>query len=81
MTGSPSSHPGAAAPHDLSDLYATSPPWDIGRPQPAFLALAQAGAIRGRVLDAGCGTGEHALMCAGIGLDATGIDLAARALA
>jgi cyclopropane fatty-acyl-phospholipid synthase-like methyltransferase len=32
------------------------------------------------VLDAGCGTGEHVLMCAGRGLDATGVDLAANAL-
>ncbi|RPF37423.1 class I SAM-dependent methyltransferase [Streptomyces sp. TLI_185] len=43
-------------------------------------AHAEAGAIRGRVLDAGCGTGEHTLMAAGLGLDATGIDLASRAL-
>ena len=27
-----------------------------------------------RVLDLGCGTGEHALMAAGLGLDATGLD-------
>ena len=46
----------------------------------AFLDLAAAGAIQGPVLDAGCGTGEHTLMCAGLGLDVTGIDLAARAL-
>jgi SAM-dependent methyltransferase len=56
-------------------LYTTAPPWDIGRPQPAFAGLARAGAIRGRVLDAGCGTGEHALMAAGSGQDATGIDI------
>ncbi|MEV0173139.1 class I SAM-dependent methyltransferase [Streptomyces sp. NPDC050803] len=62
------------------DLYATPPPWDIGRPQPVFLALATSGALRGRVLDAGCGTGEHTLLAAGLGLDATGIDLATRAL-
>lgn len=62
------------------DLYATPPPWDLGRPQPAFLALADAGEIRGRVLDVGCGTGEHVLMCAERGLDATGIDLATPAL-
>ena len=81
MTGSPSfPHPGSVAPHDPDDLYAFQPPWDIGRPQPAFLALASAGAIRDRVLDAGCGTGEHVLMCAGLGLDATGVDLATPAL-
>ena len=81
MTGSPSSpQPGLAAPHDPEDLYASPPPWDIGRPRPAFLALAAVGAIRGRVLDAGCGTGEHVLMCTGLGLDATGVNLAARAL-
>jgi SAM-dependent methyltransferase len=62
------------------ELYASPPPWDIGRPQPAFLALAHSGVIRGRVLDAGCGTGEHAIMATGLGLDATGIDLASNAL-
>lgn len=67
------------------DLYASPPPWDINRPQPALLALAttrcdSAGGIRGRVLDVGCGTGEHVLMSSGLGLDATGIDLASNAL-
>jgi cyclopropane fatty-acyl-phospholipid synthase-like methyltransferase len=74
----PTRHPRAGA--GPEDLYATRPPWDIGRPQPAFLALAEAGALRGRVLDAGCGTGEHAIMAAGFGLDATGVELAANAL-
>jgi cyclopropane fatty-acyl-phospholipid synthase-like methyltransferase len=45
-----------------------------------MLALAEAGAIRGRVLDVGCGTGEHALLAASLGLEATGIDLAAAAI-
>jgi cyclopropane fatty-acyl-phospholipid synthase-like methyltransferase len=62
------------------DLYASPPPWDIGQPQPAFLALAEAGAVTGRVLDVGCGTGEHALLCAARGLETTGVDLARRAL-
>jgi cyclopropane fatty-acyl-phospholipid synthase-like methyltransferase len=73
-------HPGSQNVDDLEDLYATPPPWDTGRPQPPFLALAEAGAIRGRVLDVGCGTGEHTLMAAGLGLDATGVDLASKAL-
>jgi SAM-dependent methyltransferase len=60
--------------------YAGTPPWDIGRPQPPFAALAAAGRLRGRVLDIGCGTGEHALMAAQAGLDATGIDIAPTAI-
>jgi SAM-dependent methyltransferase len=73
-------HRGSRATGGPDDLYASAPPWDIGRPQRAFQGLAAAGAIRGRVLDAGCGTGEHTLMAAGLGLDATGIDLAPAAL-
>ncbi|HEX2807782.1 MAG TPA: class I SAM-dependent methyltransferase [Kineosporiaceae bacterium] len=60
--------------------YAGTPPWDIGRPQPAFVALAETGAVAGRVLDVGCGTGEHTLMAAGIGLEAVGIDSAPSAI-
>jgi cyclopropane fatty-acyl-phospholipid synthase-like methyltransferase len=56
------------------------PPWDIGRPQPSFLELAEQGVLAGRVLDVGCGTGEHALMAAARGLDATGIDAVPRAI-
>jgi cyclopropane fatty-acyl-phospholipid synthase-like methyltransferase len=62
-------------------MYAGTPPWDIGRPQPAFVELADAGAIRGRVLDVGCGTGEHVLLAAGLGLTATGVDAAPAAIA
>jgi 2-polyprenyl-3-methyl-5-hydroxy-6-metoxy-1,4-benzoquinol methylase len=32
-------------------------------------------------LDAGCGTGEHALLAAGLGLDVTGVDIDDAALA
>jgi SAM-dependent methyltransferase len=73
-------HPDSTWPREPDDLYATPPPWDIGQPQPALRALAETGAVRGRVLDVGCGTGEHALMAAELGLDATGIDLASNAL-
>lgn len=65
---------------EWDDAYAASPHWDLGRPQPAFRALADAGEIRGRVLDVGCGTGEHVLMAAALGLDATGVDFASAAL-
>jgi SAM-dependent methyltransferase len=68
-------------PHDFDEMYTATPPWDIGRPQPAFLALDAAGALQGTVLDAGCGTGEHALMAAERGLEVTGVDLAAKAIA
>jgi SAM-dependent methyltransferase len=68
-------------PEDFDALYAGTPPWDIGRPQPAIQALAEAGALRGRVLDAGCGTGEHALLAAAMGLEAVGVDVAAAAVA
>lgn len=62
-------------------MYAATPPWDIGRPQPAFLELAQKGVFRGQILDVGCGTGEHVLMAAGLGLEAMGIDTAPTAIA
>ena len=66
---------------DFDEFYEGTPPWDIGRPQPGFVALADAGAITGRVLDVGCGTGEHALLAAGLGLEATGVDAAPTAIA
>jgi 2-polyprenyl-3-methyl-5-hydroxy-6-metoxy-1,4-benzoquinol methylase len=72
---------GRRASPDWDEIYANGPRWDIGRPQPAFLALADGGAIAGRVLDVGCGTGEHVLMCAARGLDATGVDLSRTAIA
>jgi cyclopropane fatty-acyl-phospholipid synthase-like methyltransferase len=60
--------------------YQGSPPWDIGRPQPAFGRLADAGKLQGRVLDVGCGTGEHTLLAAQHGAAAMGIDIAVRAI-
>ncbi|MBV8499055.1 MAG: class I SAM-dependent methyltransferase [Candidatus Eremiobacteraeota bacterium] len=56
-------------------------PWDTGRPQPAIVRLASEGAFAGAVLDAGCGTGENALLVASLGLPVLGVDVAETALA
>ena len=60
---------------------ATPPPWDIGRPQPAFVRLAERGLLSGRLLDSGCGTGENVLLAASHGAEATGVDISPRAIA
>jgi len=69
-------------PRSWDDAYAMDrpPAWDIGRPQPAFLRLADRGLLAGRLLDSGCGTGEHTLLAAARGAEATGIDVSARAI-
>jgi SAM-dependent methyltransferase len=56
----------------FESLYAGKAPWDIGRPQKAFVDAADQ--ITGFILDAGCGTGENALFFAGRGCQVTGID-------
>jgi SAM-dependent methyltransferase len=56
------------------------PPWDIDGPQPDFARLIADGAISGRVLDVGCGTGEHALYFASHGLQTVGLDASAIAV-
>ena len=64
----------------FDDAYVGTPPWDIGRPQPAFERFAEDGGLRGSVLDVGCGTGEHAMMAAALGFDAVGLDASPRAI-
>lgn len=64
----------------FDEAYRGVPPWDIGRPQPAILELAETGQIQGRVLDVGCGTGDNALYLSGRGHEVTGIDGAPRAI-
>jgi cyclopropane fatty-acyl-phospholipid synthase-like methyltransferase len=69
--------------HDWDDAYRheQAPPWDIGRPQPAFQSLADAGLLAGSLLDAGCGTGEHSLLAAAHGATVLGVDLSPTAIA
>ena len=56
----------------------TTPPWVIGEPQPAVVGLERAGLIGGKVLDVGCGTGEHTILL--LGYDVLGIDFAPEAV-
>src|SRR5476651_1078952 len=56
----------------LQSLYSGQPPWDIGKPQKAFVEIADK--MSGSVLDAGCGTGDNALYFAERGCTVAGID-------
>jgi ubiquinone/menaquinone biosynthesis C-methylase UbiE len=62
--------------------YQSGPaPWDLGRPQGAIARLASTGLFAGTVLDAGCGTGEHTMLIASLGLPVMGVDVAETAIA
>lgn len=69
-------------PSSWDDAYSWDrpPAWDVGHPQPVFVRLADQGLLAGQVLDSGCGTGEHTLLAAARGAEATGIDLSVRAI-
>ncbi len=56
----------------FENFYARPAPWNIGKPQWPFVAVADR--VTSPVLDAGCGTGEHALFFAAQGHRVTGID-------
>ena len=62
----------------FENLYAGPAPWDIGRPQGQFVAIADR--VTSPVLDPGCGTGEHALFLAGRGHRVIGIDFVEEAI-
>lgn len=55
-------------------------PWVIGEPQPVIVALERQGSVRGKVLDAGCGTGEHTIHLTALGYDVYGVDLSSQAI-
>jgi SAM-dependent methyltransferase len=57
-----------------------SAPWVIGEPQPAIVELQRAGWIHSKVLDVGCGTGEHTILLTRLGYDVLGIDFAPNAV-
>lgn len=55
-------------------------PWLIGEPQPEVVALVHQDLLTGRLLDSGCGTGEHSLLAAAHGATVTGVDISRRAV-
>jgi SAM-dependent methyltransferase len=62
----------------FENFYAGPAPWDISKPKGAFVAVADR--VIGRVLDAGCGTGDNALFFASRGHRVTGIDFVDEAI-
>ena len=63
----------------FESIYSGKAPWDIGKPQRAFIEVADQ--VVGSVLDAGCGTGEHAMYLAERGHPVLGIDFLAYPIA
>src|SRR5207248_9122344 len=63
-----------------NSAYQGSPPWDVGRPQPDFVRLGEAGELAGQVLEVGCGTGEQVMLAATHGAQAMGVDIAELAI-
>ena len=62
----------------FQESYASEAPWDIGRPQRPFVAIADR--IASPVLDAGCGTGDTSLFLAARDYRVTGIDFTKEAI-
>ncbi|RIR86329.1 class I SAM-dependent methyltransferase [Mycobacteroides abscessus] len=78
---------GAPAQNIFEDLYRESVheggpvvPWDSKDAKPRIKELALLGAIRGDVLDIGCGLGDNAIYLAQQGFNVTGLDFAPSAI-
>ncbi|MDQ2669103.1 MAG: class I SAM-dependent methyltransferase [Gemmatimonadota bacterium] len=57
-------------------VYEGPAPWDVGGPQPALMELISEFPPREPVLDLGCGSGDHVIALAQLGLRVVGIDFA-----
>jgi SAM-dependent methyltransferase len=62
----------------FENLYAGPAPWEIDQPKGAFVAIADR--LVSPILDAGCGTGENALLFASRGHRVIGIDFVEEAI-
>jgi SAM-dependent methyltransferase/mannose-6-phosphate isomerase-like protein (cupin superfamily) len=73
-------HPKAPGDWNWDELHSGTPPWETGAAQPALVRLAEAGLLRGRLLDVGCGSGDNTILAATHGATALGVDISARAI-
>jgi SAM-dependent methyltransferase len=62
----------------FEESYSGEAPWEIGRPQRPFTAIADR--VTSPILDAGCGTGDTSLFFAARGCHVTGIDFTKEAI-
>jgi SAM-dependent methyltransferase len=70
------------APGHLAELMYSRAwaPWGLPESQPIIKQLVAVGAVKGNVLDAGCGLGWHAIEAARAGCRVTGVDVAPTAV-
>lgn len=69
----PDSEP-ISAEERFSRIYKSGPAWEIHQPQPVICRLFREGLIGGRVLDAGCGSGQNAVWLARQGCEVVAFD-------
>ncbi|HYR09860.1 MAG TPA: class I SAM-dependent methyltransferase [Longimicrobium sp.] len=68
-------------PDFFDSIYRETPPWEVGKAQPALSALLDEHPPQGPALDVGCGTGDLAIEVAQRGLQVLGIDVVEAAIA
>lgn len=65
----------------FDSIYRETPPWEVGKAQPALSALLDEHPPTGPALDVGCGTGDLAIELARRGLQVLGVDVVEAAIA
>jgi SAM-dependent methyltransferase len=67
-------------PDFFDSIYRETPPWDVGKAQPALSALLDEHPPTGPALDVGCGSGDLAFELARRGVQVLGIDIVEAAI-
>ena len=65
----------------FNSVYQETPPWDIGKPQPAMSALLSKYPPVDPILDVGCGSGDLSIYLAQLGYQVVGVDFVEAAIA